>query len=53
MNFIDKDGSTKVYIPVHPWLDMSSLDVTESKIGHPSGRVAFGRSLEDRNHNAT
>ena len=19
MNFIDKDGTTKVYIPVHPW----------------------------------
>ena len=47
MNFIDKDESTKVYIPVHPWLDMSSLDLTESEIGHPSGRVAFGRSFED------
>ena len=19
MNFVDKDGTTKVYIPVHPW----------------------------------
>ena len=21
MNFVDKDGTTKVYIPVHPWLE--------------------------------
>ena len=20
MNFVDKDGTTKVYIPVHPWV---------------------------------
>ena len=23
MNFVDKDGTTKVYIPVHPWTPSS------------------------------
>ena len=25
MNFVDKDGTTKVYIPVHPWITRHKL----------------------------
>ena len=28
MNFVDKDGTTKVYIPVHPWLSHSDLGLS-------------------------
>ena len=26
MNFVDKDGTTKVYIPVHPWITVKTMN---------------------------
>ena len=32
MNFVDKDGTTKVYIPVHPWQFLSSIVYTPFQV---------------------
>ena len=34
MNFVDKDGTTKVYIPVHPWklLQKNDQNVTDETV---------------------
>ena len=34
MNFIDGDGITKVYIPVHPWIAELSLELCKVSYIH-------------------
>ena len=43
MNFADKDGTTKVYIPVHPWFDSVACCVYNFYSGtfHTTGITEF------------
>ena len=50
MNFVEKDGTTKVYIPVHPWateqrkaLDRINLFI---RIYLGSSKPYFGRAIQ-------
>ena len=44
MNFVDKDGTTKVYIPVHPWMAVWELQGRECNVNQVL-RMIFVRRL--------
>ena len=49
MNFVDKDGTTKVYIPVHPWAEQQGVGLNGglSRISTGDSLVLnFGKEVE-------
>ena len=47
MNFVDKDGTTKVYIPVHPW--KNNVLFCSKFYGYPHHQNRLGHMLKPPN----
>ena len=41
MNFVDKDGTTKMYIPIHPWLALRLPKYVSARLLHEASGLPY------------